>query len=531
MRNEAKRFCFLALGGVLTGLTLVISDIGFLCWLTLIPMALVLQSSAKKESLRSLFGYGFFFFMCFYLVVYHWLLTLYPLDFIEGITSGEALLIVLAGWIGLSLLQSLGGGLLFVLFGAICRLRIAEKYPVVKPFFAAALWVILEWTQTLGWFGVPWGRLSIAMSKYPFLLQSASLFGSYFITFLVVSVNFILAYAILNADRRKLLSAIACGLVLLHVGACGVLWAVGAQNEGESVKIAAVQGNISTSEKWDKALVYRTFDIYRKNTVNAAEDGANIVLWPETALPLTFSEGSVAEEYALSVADEAGITVLVGAFTKDEDSKQYNSILAVAPDGKVGKTVYSKRHLVPFGEYLPMEDLVEFLLPPVAQLMRADALTAGKGTNIIVVDDIEVGALVCFDSIYERLALESVRDGATVLTVSTNDSWFMDSAALYMHNAQSQLRAIENGRYVVRAANTGVSSVISDRGEILLITEPYDETYIVGEVYQREGRTLYSYVGNLFVFLCAFVMVLCFLSEIYFGKVLTKSQKTDTMSL
>ena len=108
MREEVKRFGLLALGGILTGLTLVISKIGVLCFLTLIPSALVLLKIANKERLRTLFGYGFFFFSCFYLVVYHWLLTLYPLDFIGEISKGEALFIVLAGWLGLSLLQSLG---------------------------------------------------------------------------------------------------------------------------------------------------------------------------------------------------------------------------------------------------------------------------------------------------------------------------------------------------------------------------------------------------------------------------------------
>ena len=520
MRNEAKRFGFLALGSILTGLTLVLPDIGFLCFFTIIPAALVLLSVAHKTKLRALFGYGFFFFMCFYLVVYHWFLTLYPLDFIESITDAEALLIVLAGWLGLSSLQSLGGALLFILFGAICRTKIAEKYPVAKPFFAGVLWVILEWSQMLGWTGVPWGRLPIAMSKYPFLLQNAALFGSYFVTFTVVALNFILAYAVLNAEKCKIVALLAAGIAFVYIAACGAVWAVSASNKGESIKVAAVQGNITTSEKWDSSLVYKTFEVYRENTLSAASERADVVLWPETAVPLTLSEGSIAENYAVSVAEEAGTHLLVGAFTKDEEYNQYNSILSLSPDGKFGETVYSKRHLVPFGEYLPMQAVVEFLIPPVSELMRADVLTAGEGANVISVADIEVGALICFDSIYETLALESVREGATLLTVSTNDSWFMDSAALYMHNAQAQLRAIENSRYVVRAANTGVSSIISNRGEILRITEPYEETYVIGEVYEREGRTPYSYIGNLFVYLCIAVTAACLVCEIYFKKTL-----------
>jgi len=531
MRKAAERFGLLALGGVLTGLTLVLTDVGFLCFLTLIPAALVLLSIAQKEKFRSLFGYGFFFFMCFYLVVYHWFLTLYPLGFIDSITNGEALLIVLAGWIGLSLLQSLSGGLLFLLFGALCRTNTVKKYPLAKPFFAAALWVILEWSQTLGWWGVPWGRLAIAMTKYPFLLQNASLFGTYFVTFIIVAINFLLAYAILCAEKRKLVAVIAAGVALLNVASCGILWAVNSSNEGKSVKIAAVQGNIDTAEKWNSDLVYNIFDVYYKNTCDAASEGAEIVLWPETAVPLTLRDGSIAENYVSNAAKEAGVHLLAGAFTNDEEYNQYNSILSVSPSGKFGETVYSKRHLVPFGEYLPMQTVIEFLIPPVSELMRADILTAGEGANVIPVAGLDVGALVCFDSIYETLALESVREGATVLTVSTNDSWFMDSVALYMHNAQAQLRAIENGRYVVRAANTGVSSIISNRGEVMSMTDPYEETYIIGEIYEREGRTLYSYLGNFFVYISLFVTVVCFLCEIYFEKVLTKREKFDKISM
>lgn len=531
MRNELKRFLLLALGGVLLGLTLVISEIGFLCFFALVPSALVILKIVDKEKLKSLFGYGFFFFMCFYLVAFHWLLTLYPLDFVEGMSKAEALFIVLAGWLGLSAFQSLGGGLALVLFGAASRTKLVKSTPVVKPFLMAALWVVLEWSQTLTWAGVPWGRLPIALSDYPFLLQGASLFGSYGVTFLIVFVNLLLAYAILNTSKRTLCASVAAGLVIVNVAACGVLWAFGAKNEGDIIKIAAIQGNIETSQKWNKEMIFDILEIYENNTLEAAAAGADIVLWPETAIPLTVEEGSLAESYARDVARRSGAVVLVGAFTSDNKHNQYNSLLAVYPDGTIDKTVYSKRHLVPFGEYLPMKTFVELFFPFVKDLMRADILTAGKDANIIPIDNVSVGALICFDSIYETLALDSVREGADVLVVPTNDAWFMDSAALYMHNAQSQLRAIENGRFIVRAANTGVSSVISNRGEVLLITEPYEQTYIVGDVYSREGRTLYSYVGNLFVYLCAFVMVLCFLSEIYFGKVLTKRQKTDTMSL
>ena len=121
----------------------------------------------------------------------------------------------------------------------------------------------------------------------------------------------------------------------------------------------------------------------------------------------------------------------------------------------------------------------------------------------------KIGSLICFDSIYEELSLRSVRDGAEIMVISSNDSWFFDSAAVYQHQVQAQLRAIETGRYFVRSANTGISTVLSPSGEILSWLDPLTEGYAVQEISAREGRTLYSILGNAFVYACmAFVAAL-----------------------
>ena len=174
--KRASRFLLLALGAVLTGITLVCPKLGIIEWVTMIPAALTLISicSDGRVRRRGLYGYGFFYFMCFYLVNYHWFINLYPLDFIDGMTKGAAVAVVLAGWVGLSLLQSLTGGLVFVLFGECVRGTVTKRFPPLGALFAAALWAIFEWTQTLGWVGVPWGRLSIGQTEWLLGAQSAS---------------------------------------------------------------------------------------------------------------------------------------------------------------------------------------------------------------------------------------------------------------------------------------------------------------------------------------------------------------------
>ena len=129
----------------------------------------------------------------------------------------------------------------------------------------------------------------------------------------------------------------------------------------------------------------------------------------------------------------------------------------------------------------------------------------------------KVGCLICFDSIYETLSLESVADGAELLCISTNDSWFSGSSALRQHNAQAQLRAIENNRYIVRSANTGISSIISSKGEIIDSVGDSKEGYAIGDVAYIQERTLYSLTGNMIVWLSlsfiAFTCVLAFIEN------------------
>lgn len=498
------RFLLLALGAALTGLTLVAPALGILEWGSLIPSALALIAVARDKNVRGrgLYGYGFFFFFCFYLVNYHWFVDLYPLDFIDGMTKSAAVCVVLAGWVGLSAFQSFFGGFVFVIFGALARMKITEKYKTLIPVYAAALWAIFEWSQTLFWFGVPWGRLAIGQTKLLVGAQSASLFGTHFVTFLIVAVNFFAAYAIIYVEKRRLLALTSAAIFLGNALLGGALMLLD-KDSGESVTLSAVQGNISSKEKWNSDMDQRTYEIYEEYTADAVLDGADVVVWPETALPYNVHQNLYKIRRVEKMAKDYDVTILVGAFTYDDDGNELNSIIAVLPDGTHHETVYSKRHIVPFGEYVPLRDLFELLIPQLTDLSMRDVdLTAGEGANVIVLDEAKIGSLICFDSIYDELARDSTRSGAQVLTISTNDSWFMDSAALDMHNAQAKLRAIENGRYVVRAANTGISSVISPTGAEISSIGALSEGQITEEVGLRDNLTLYTRIGNLFVYIC-----------------------------
>ena len=515
-----KRYLLLASSGILTGLTLVFPQIGFLEWLTMVPAAIFILSEldSDKYRARKIYGYGLFFFLSFYVVVFHWFVNMYPLDFIDGMTAWAAIVVVLAGCVGLSLFQALFGGLAFLLLRWLFRTRFLSDHRVLRPFAAAGVWAVYEWTQTIGWWGVPWARLPIGQSEYIVGLQTASLFGPYFITFAIVLVNFCVAYVLVEGKGIKTMTVAAAATLVFQYGVGTALYFI-PMDGTETVRVAAVQGNISSNEKWDESgdQKTRTLKVYAEYTLKASENGADIVVWPETALPYSVTEKNFYGKYCSSVAEEGNVTVLAGVL---RDNGFRNSVVCVLPDGSFHDTVYDKQRLVPFGEFVPFKEVFELLIPPLADLvMTSGDMIAGEDTQIMELDGVKVGCLICFDSIYEDLARRSVKDGANIICLSTNDSWFTDSRALYMHNAQAQMRAIENGRYVVRAANTGISTVISAKGQVLEELEPLVDGIVEYDVPVNIHRTLYSVIGNVFIILLVLIFtVLLIWESIYQNK-------------
>ena len=157
-----------------------------------------------------------------------------------------------------------------------------------------------------------------------------------------------------------------------------------------------------------------------------------------------------------------------------------------------------------------MEGFIRAVLPSLAELnLFADPLTPGEQSSIFETAFGKIGGLVCYDSIYDVLARQSVRDGAQMLVLATNDSWYRDSAAGYQHCRHAVLRAVENGRYLAQSASTGISAVITPQGEITASLGPLCRGYVSSEIAARTSRTLYSYLGDTFVALCAVCCVGC----------------------
>lgn len=508
--------------GIVAALPYVFPKLWILSWFALSPMIYFqikygCEVTRKRAYLNGLtFGAGYFG------VMYHWFCNLYPV--FEDMGTLGAIGLILTCWLGLAALQSVEIGFLPFFYRLISP---KGKKSYVCALLFTAMWVIFEWQETLFWRGVPWARLAVSQSEVPFIQQSASLFGSMFTSAVIVAVNAFLAAACIELfaangkikefyrhKKTVVLSSVALGIFVVNALFGVTRMVVFDEKNGEPVKAAVIQGNISSLDKWADGSVRYSLDLYSELTRRCvSEYGAQMVVWPETVITTLLSDygyDNTRADEVRELAKETGAILLVGALDADYDEdyyaeKTYNAIYAFYPDGSVDAKVYHKRHLVPFGEYTPMEWFVNAVLPSLAEMnLLSDPLSPGKDSEVFNTPIGKIGSLVCFDSIYETLALDSVRDGAEIITLSTNDSWFNDSAAVFQHNSHAALRAIETGRYVVRAANTGVSSVITPEGVMLTEIEPLVEGYACQTVYTQNGRTLYSYVGNVFVYLCIF---------------------------
>lgn len=526
---------YILLSGFLLGFTVIFAKIGILAFVSMVPLALMLYRRAESEKYKIKKAYldGFIFYMSFDIVIFHWFTYFYPLEF-AGLNKGQALIVIALAWIGLSALQSVFSAFVFVLISRFIKTEIYKNHPILLAPYAAVLWAVNEWTQTFTWAGVPWGRIAISQTEMPIMMQNASLFGSYFLTFVIVLFNFLIAFAILYSDKRKMASKIALCVICVHVLCGAVIYFIPRQNDDRSIKVAAIQGNLESQSNYDIS-DSEIFNIYAEQTKKAAADGAKLIIWPEGVIPSDIhshikpaSGGYLEIAKAVSyLAKTLDVTIVIGTyvdvFEGNEMIDSYNAMSVFYPDETNVIGAYSKIKLVPFGEYMPMRDFISSIVPALAEInMLSYDITPGENATIFGTTSdenaIQVGTLICFDSIYEKIAIKGARAGAEMFIVPSNDSWFYDSRAMNMHHSQNILRAVEQGKYTVNCGNTGITSVVTDKGEVISIMPIYKEGYVIDTVYAAEGRTLYSYIGNLFVYLCIAVAIVPFAINVYLKK-------------
>jgi apolipoprotein N-acyltransferase len=394
------------------------------------------------------------------------------------------------------------------LFPAIFGMAIARVTHTGTPrllMTAPFAWVATELGRAHALTGFPWVLLGYSQASVLPVAQLASLTGVYGISALVVSVNAALAIAAIGRRRqlRTWLPFAAAMLIVLAVAAWGArrMTAGVLTRTGEPLRVGLIQGNVEQSEKWDERRASTILDRYLAFTRRAIEQGAQLVVWPESAMPSVFGEDLAATAQVRQLARGSAVPMLIGSdqVQRRPPVKYYNSAILVRPDGSTGG-VYHKMHLVPFGEYVPARHVFFFM----SRLVEAVSdFSAGESATLLPVGEHRVSTAICYEIIYPDLVRQFVKGGSELITTITNDAWFGATSAPHQHFTQATLRAIENGRYLVRAANTGVSGIVDPYGRVTARAGLFESALIVGDVRFLQASTLYATTGDLFAYLCA----------------------------
>lgn len=379
--------------------------------------------------------------------------------------------------------------------------------------FAPVLWVGLDWLRGKLLSGFPWMDLGYGLYAQPAIIQIADLGGHHLVTFSLVLFNTLIVFLLKrdgSAMRRPGRSGIriaagGCLLLVILSGYSLVRYRQMATviNTSERKTVAVVQGNIPQDEKWTPAAKQATLDIYQRLSRQGIEaNEAGLVVWPETALP--FYPGN--DPLYSSVTDfarEENVWLLTGSpyFTLDERASgvrpalnYFNSALLIDPEGRMTGR-YSKQHLVPFGEYVPLRRFLPFLEPIVEHV---GDFTPGHSGEPLRFGDVRAGVLICFESIFAELARKQVEAGADVLVNLTNDAWYGRSSAPHQSLAMSVFRSVETRRSLIRAANTGISGFVDPLGRIMAATPLFEPRVLAAAVPLAGKQSFFTRFGYAF---------------------------------
>lgn len=377
-----------------------------------------------------------------------------------------------------------------------------------RPAFTAAFtWTVIEYVRATVLGGFPWDLTGYAAADRLILAQVADVTGIYGLSFLIVLVNAALWEVLEHwsaRDRPPWGLVIAAALALVAVIGYGSarLAAFPADTGGGSFRVGVLQANIPQEIKWDEETRDSTFQAYEKLAEAAAGEGAGLLVWPETSVPVLFGPTSAGWKRPGVISERLKTPMLVGApseIVEDGRSRYYNSAFLV--DGRSLRYRYDKIHLVPFGEYMPLSWLLP-IGPGIAA--REEDYTPGEIMTVMHVDGCPAFCvLICYEAIFPELSRLAVANGARVLVNITNDGWFGETAAPYQHFRMARMRSIENRVPLIRCANTGISAAFDAAGRIVRTLPLNTAGFFVVDVPRRpNGKSVYSRWGDLFAWAC-----------------------------
>lgn len=492
-----------ALSGISLALSFPPLSLWLLAWIAFVPfircVLLSKESLSFKETGYLGFSFGFF----------HALASLYWIDIVLEKYGGLPLwmsipvLVLLCGYIALySVLFSFG-------------IRLFQEWRFIPSWlFIPSLWVILEWLRGKLLTGFPWNLLAYSQTELRWLRQIADIAGAYGVSWIVILAN-VLIVRITEAKQDRA----GWGVLLLILGISlwygnSVLSSPDLCNDKPELRMAVVQGNIDQAQKWDETFRNRTIEIYATLSSEAVQSDREIdlIVWPESAMPFFYGYVPDLTARVDDIIDGLGIPLLfgtVGLRGIGQEAGVLNKAYLVEPGGVIAGD-YAKEHLVPFGEYVPLQPVLFFIHKLVP---TAGDFVPGKSPGVIPFKGESIGMLICYEVIFPEIVRNRILKGASFIVNISNDAWFGRSSAPYQHLESARWRAIETRRPMVRATNTGISAFINPFGDVVSSLGLFQAGFLTGTIKPCSTISFYVRYGDLFVVLCGLIILL---ASLYF---------------
>lgn len=442
-------------------------DLGPLGFVALVPLLWALRGTRSRRGALL----GLVFGLVFYGLLLSWLIP-----------------VSILGWAALVL----GVGAFLALFGAIVPAVWREEAPVRTALAVGAAWALVEWLRSVWPFG-GWSWVSLGATQHdnPIMLQAASLIGALGLGFLVAAINALLLVILRRVGewRRLVLpAAVASALAFLPL-AVPTAWP-----DGPSIDVAVIQGNVPVALGTASRIIEDNLvaENHARVHLRLAGDPPDLAIWPENALDRDPTADEVIGPVVEGAIVSVGAPTLVGAITETEDGRLLNENLLYSADGRVVDR-YAKIHLLPFGEFVPGRRFLDWI--PDVRRVRAD-LSPGTAPGRFRTGGVGFASIICFENAFPDQVRDFVTDDTAFLVVSTNNATFGISSAPEQHVVLSELRAVESGRWVVHAALSGISAIITPEGAVTERTDLFQPALLRAPIPAAEGTTPYDAIGG-----------------------------------
>ncbi|MCX5711514.1 MAG: apolipoprotein N-acyltransferase, partial [Candidatus Omnitrophica bacterium] len=431
---------FCVLSGILLALPFSKINLWIFGWFGFVPLFFVLQNKSRFQA----FLFSYLTGVIFWLITVYWLVH-----------------VTLAGMI----LMSLYLALYFGIFGLLIAYT-PYPLPLTPCIYVSSIWVLLEYIRSYLMTGFPWALLGYSQSSNLPIIQIADITGVWGVSFVVMMVN----VALYQGTRYKVqgtgivkkywLPIVFLAGVLVY-GYCSInCYSRAPLKPLKKIKVSVAQGNIPQELKWDPNAKDYIIDKYLDIAKAAAKKDPDLIIMPEATMPVVLEQSPDVLDKVTNTVKENNIPLLFGTVTLNHGNF-YNSALLISP--KTGFIQqYNKLHLVPFGEFIPLRNTLTFL----ENMIPIGDFSAGKNYTIFKLKDARFSVLICFEDMFPEVSRGFVNAGTGFLVNMTNDAWFKDTSSPFQHLQGSIFRAVENRRFLVRSANTGVSAFIDRSGKV-----------------------------------------------------------------